>query len=189
MDLAAIEAAHRFPSAALSCSTVGRRERYKRMDTATVVRFTLDPALQLAVVRDGSAYETLLADAADLRVSSHLNFVGSFATAQLHRQLRTARVVVALPEQEPAGLRVTQSLVPARRSPTQTFRSLPHRLPATPGGGSCLREAPHLKLRMGSARRRDSASRNRGACSSSPGTRRLNARWRLTRGRSAGSRG
>ncbi len=110
VDVAAIEAARPFAHPGTIVLTVGCLERQKRVDRAIAAMAGLDPTFRLAVVGDGPARERLLAHAADLRVSSRVNFTGSIADAELYRWLRTASVVVALAEQDYSALHVIEAL-------------------------------------------------------------------------------
>jgi glycosyltransferase involved in cell wall biosynthesis len=85
----------------------------------------LDPAYQLVVAGAGPALRSLQAYAADLEISSRVRFVGPVQEAEIYRWLRTAKVVVAVSEQETsgsllleaacAGVPVVASDIPAHR--------------------------------------------------------------------------
>jgi glycosyltransferase involved in cell wall biosynthesis len=110
VDLGAIQSARPFTCPGPVVLTVGPLERYKRVDRVIAAMAGLDSAFRLAVIGDGPARERLVAHAGDLRVSMRVNFVGSVPDAELHRWLRTARVVVALAEEDASGLHVTEGL-------------------------------------------------------------------------------
>jgi glycosyltransferase involved in cell wall biosynthesis len=110
IDIPAIRAARPFAYCGIVVLTVGRLERYKRVDRAIAAIAGLDPEFRLAVAGDGPARPRLLAYAGDLRVSSRVEFVGSVPDAELYRWLRSAGVFVALAEQESSGLEVTEAL-------------------------------------------------------------------------------
>jgi glycosyltransferase involved in cell wall biosynthesis len=99
----------------LACSDqvmliVGRLEQNQRIDRAIAAMAALDPTFRLVVVGDGPARHQLAAHAADLRVSSRVQFVGSVPDGDLYRWLRTARVVMALAESDSSGLQVTEAI-------------------------------------------------------------------------------
>jgi glycosyltransferase involved in cell wall biosynthesis len=70
---------------------------------------SLDPEFRLVVIGDGPARDRLAAYAADLRITSRVEFVGAVSDAVLYRWLRTARVVVTLPEEDGSGLQVREA--------------------------------------------------------------------------------
>jgi glycosyltransferase involved in cell wall biosynthesis len=109
VDVAAIQAARPFPRAGSVVLTVGRLERYKRVDRVIAAMVSLDPTLRLVVVGDGPVRHRLQAHAADLHVSSRVDFVGSVPDTELYRWLRTGRVLVALAEQDASGLAITEA--------------------------------------------------------------------------------
>ena len=110
VDVAAIRAARPFAEAGEVVLTVGRLDRYKRVDRAIAAMASLDPVFRLVVVGDGPVRHRLQAHAADLKVSSRVEFVGSVPDKELYRWLRTGRVLLALTEQDASGLRVTEAL-------------------------------------------------------------------------------
>ena len=110
VDAAAIQAANPFPDAGEVVLTVGHLERSRRVERAIAAMASLDSAFRLIVVGDGPARHRLRARAADLRVAPRVQFVGSVPDTVLYRWLRTARVVVALSEQDSSGLQVTEAL-------------------------------------------------------------------------------
>jgi glycosyltransferase involved in cell wall biosynthesis len=110
VDAAAIRAARPFPHAGRVVVAVGRLERRKRVDRAIAAMASLDPAYRLVVVGSGPARHRLHAYAADLQVSSCVEFVGPVSDRDLYRWLRTGDVLVALAEQEDSGLQVTEAL-------------------------------------------------------------------------------
>jgi glycosyltransferase involved in cell wall biosynthesis len=110
VDAGAIRAARPFPHTGRVVLAVGRLERHKRVDRAIAAMASLDPAYRLVVVGNGPARHRLHAYAADLQVSSSVEFVGPVSDRDLYRWLRTGHVVVALAEQEDSGLQVTEAL-------------------------------------------------------------------------------
>jgi glycosyltransferase involved in cell wall biosynthesis len=110
VDVAAIRAARPFAASGSVVLTGGRLERHKRVDRAIAAMASLDPALRLVVVGEGPVRHRLQAHAADLNVSSRVEFVGSVPDAELYRWLRTARVLLALTEQDASGLQVTEAM-------------------------------------------------------------------------------
>lgn len=109
VDRAAIEAAEAFAGAPATVLSVGRLERHQRVDRALATMAGVDPALRLVVIGDGSAMRSLRAYAADLLVSSRVDFLGCVPDAELYRWLRTATVVLALAEQQSSGLQLLES--------------------------------------------------------------------------------
>ncbi len=110
VDVAAIQAAKPFAESGIVVLTVGRLERYKRVDRAIAAMVSLDPTFRLVVVGDGPARQRLLAYAADLEVASRVRFVGTIPDMELYRWLRTGGVLVALSEQGATALQVTEAL-------------------------------------------------------------------------------
>jgi glycosyltransferase involved in cell wall biosynthesis len=110
VDVATIQAARSFADPGVVVLSVGRLERYKRVDRAVAAMASLDPAFRLVVVGDGPVRQRLEAHAADLRISSRVQFVGSVPDAQLYRWLRTGRVLVTLAEQAASGLPVIEAI-------------------------------------------------------------------------------
>ena len=86
-----------------------------RLDGQTWVRRaiaampSLEPEFRLMVVGDGPGRDRLAAYAADLRLSSRVQFAGSVSDAVLNRWLRTARVVVTLAGERGSGSQVTEA--------------------------------------------------------------------------------
>jgi glycosyltransferase involved in cell wall biosynthesis len=105
--------------------TVGRLERYQRVDRAIAAMAGLDPARHLVVLGHGSLRRSLQFHAADLLVSSRVRFVGPVPDLELYRWLRTARVLVALAEEQTSGLQLLETLaagVPAVASDIPAHR-------------------------------------------------------------------
>lgn len=109
VDLAAIQAAKPFPLEPSTVLTVGRLERYQRVDRAIAAMAGLDSSARLVVIGDGPAMRSLRAYAADLLVSSRVDFLGWVPDAELYRWLRTASVVVTLAEQQSSGLQILEA--------------------------------------------------------------------------------
>jgi glycosyltransferase involved in cell wall biosynthesis len=137
VDRAGIQAARPFPLPGSVVLTHGRLERHKGIDRAIAAIAALDPAFRLAVVGEGPARHKLLAHAVDLQVSSRIEFVGAVPDAELHRWLRTARVGVALAEQDSSGLQVTEAL--AAGTPVVASDIPVHREAAARVGGAGVR--------------------------------------------------
>ena len=110
VHVAAIQAARSFENADDVVLSVGRLERCKRVDRAIAAMASLDPAFRLVVVGAGPVRRRLEAHAADLRVSSRVEFVGSVPDTQLYRWLRTGRVLVTLAEHAASGLQVIEAI-------------------------------------------------------------------------------
>jgi glycosyltransferase involved in cell wall biosynthesis len=110
VDVAAIQAAKPFAHPGRVVLTVGRLQRYKRVDRAIAAMASLDPAFSLVAIGEGPTRRGLLAHAADLHVSSRVRLLGSIPDAERYRWLRTARVLVTLAEHDLSGLEVAEGL-------------------------------------------------------------------------------
>jgi glycosyltransferase involved in cell wall biosynthesis len=88
---------------------VDRLDRGTGVGRAIAAMASLDPEFRLVVVGDGPARDRLQAFADDLRVSARVQFTGPASDAELHRWLRTARVVVSLPGERSSGTAVTEA--------------------------------------------------------------------------------
>jgi glycosyltransferase involved in cell wall biosynthesis len=110
VDAAAIQAAGPFPEVGGVVLTVGRLEQYKRVDRVIAAMVSLPQDFRLLVVGGGPARRRLEAHAADLEVSSRVDFAGPLPDTELYRWLRTARVLVTLAEEDTSGLPVTEAL-------------------------------------------------------------------------------
>jgi len=120
VDLAAIRQAEPFADEPLTVLSVGRLERYKRVDRL-IRAFAVLPtgSAQLAVIGAGpdrSRLELLAASAAPFRASGQapaqptVRFLGRVEEAELHRWLRTCRVLCSLSEHEAFGLAPAEAL-------------------------------------------------------------------------------
>jgi glycosyltransferase involved in cell wall biosynthesis len=114
VDVGAIREASPFPTVSTLVLAVGRLLRHKRVDRAIAAMAALVPGFELVVVGDGPARRRLKAFAADLQVSARVSFAGQVSDADLHRWLKTARLVVALSEQEAFGLQVLEGVAAGR---------------------------------------------------------------------------
>jgi glycogen synthase len=115
--------------------TVGRLERHKRIDRTIAAMAGVPPTLRLAVVGAGPARHRLGARAADLCVSSRVDFIGAVPDEMLYRWLRTARVFVSVAEQEASGLPVLEALTggaPVVASDTPVHREAASLVPDAP---------------------------------------------------------
>ena len=125
VDIGSIRSAAPIPRSKGTVLSVGRLERHQRVDRAIAAVASLDADSQLVVVGHGSLRRSLQAHAADLFVSSRVDFVGPVPDAELYRWLRTARVLVALAEEQTSGLQVLETLaagVPAVASDIPAHR-------------------------------------------------------------------
>src|SRR4051794_19463355 len=114
VDVWAIRGASPFTTVSSLVLAVGRLLRHKRIDRAIAAMAALVPAFELVVVGDGPARRRLKAYAADLQVSSRVRFAGQVSDEDLHRWLKTARLVLTLSEQEAFGLQVLEGLAAGR---------------------------------------------------------------------------
>jgi glycosyltransferase involved in cell wall biosynthesis len=125
VDIEPIQSATPLPRSKSTVLSVGRLERFQRVDRAIAAMAGLDPGSQLVVVGRGSLRRSLEAYAADLVVSSRVDFVGPVPDADLYRWLRTAHVLVAVAEEQTSGLQLLETLaagVPAVASDIPAHR-------------------------------------------------------------------
>lgn len=109
VDVVALCAAEPFAVAGIVVLSVDRLDRTTGVGRAIAAMPSLDPEFRLVVVGDGPARPRLSAFAADLRISSRVDFVGAVSDAVLGRWLRTARVVVTLPAERSSGALLTEA--------------------------------------------------------------------------------
>jgi glycosyltransferase involved in cell wall biosynthesis len=140
VDVAAIQAARPFSLPGNLVLGVGRLERHKRIDRAIAAMASLDSSYRLAIVGNGSARQRLMAHAADLGVSSRIQFVGSIPDSELYRWLRTACVLVALAEEQTSGLQLLEAL--AAGVPAVASDILAHHNAASYGEGAGVKFVP-----------------------------------------------
>jgi glycosyltransferase involved in cell wall biosynthesis len=110
VDVAAIEGASPLEYPGQVVLAVGRLERCERMECTIAAMAGLDQRFRLVIVGDGPARGRLRRYADDLRVSERVDFVGPVSVPLLYRWLRTARVLVALDEEEASGLPILEAL-------------------------------------------------------------------------------
>jgi glycosyltransferase involved in cell wall biosynthesis len=109
VELEALFSAQPFATAGIVVLAVDRLDRATGVGRAIAAMASLDPEFRLVVVGDGPARGRLSAFAADLRISSRVQFAGAVSDAVLCRWLRTARVVVTLPAQQSSGAVVAEA--------------------------------------------------------------------------------
>ena len=122
VDVAAIRAAEPIPGQPPTVLSLGRLEPYKRV---SLLLRGLPADTQLVVIGDGSQRDELRKLAAELGITDRVRFLGVLDSAEVHRWLRTARILVSLSEHEAfglapieaaaAGARVLLSDIPAHR--------------------------------------------------------------------------
>ena len=137
VDLEVLRAARPFTTAGIVVLAVDRLDRSTWARRAIAAMPSLDAEFRLVVVGDGPARDQLVAYAADLRISSRVQFAGAVPDTVLYRWLQTARVVVTLAGQGGSGSQVTE----ARAAGASVVASdLPiHREAAErPGGGRVI---------------------------------------------------
>jgi glycosyltransferase involved in cell wall biosynthesis len=125
VDLELIQAAEPFARRNWTILTVGRLERYQRIDRAIAAMAGMEESSHLVVVGGGPLRRSLQARAADLLVSSRVEFVGSVPDTELYRWLRTSRVLVTLADEETSGFQLLETLaagVPAVASDIPAHR-------------------------------------------------------------------
>ena len=109
VQLEALYTAQPFATEGIVVLAVDRLDRATGVGRAIAAMASLDPEFRLVIVGDGPARDRLRAFADDLRVSSRIQFTGAVSDADLHRWLRTARVVVSLPGERSSGTAVTEA--------------------------------------------------------------------------------
>lgn len=109
IDLTALRSAQPFAVTGTVVLAIDRLDRATGVGPAIAAMASLGPEFRLVVVGDGPARHRLSAFAADLRVSSRVQFVGAVSDDVLHRWLRTARVVVALAAERSSGSMVAEA--------------------------------------------------------------------------------
>jgi glycosyltransferase involved in cell wall biosynthesis len=109
VDLEALRSAQPFAVTGTVVLAVDRLDRTTGVGRAIAAMASLDPTFRLVVVGNGPARDRLSAFAADLRISSRVQFVGAVSDDELCRWLRTARVVVTLPDQQSSGAVVAEA--------------------------------------------------------------------------------
>jgi glycosyltransferase involved in cell wall biosynthesis len=109
IDAEAIRSAEPFDIPGTVVLAVDRLDRATGVRRAIAAMASLDREFRLVIVGDGPARESLQAFADDLRVSSRVQFAGAVSDADLHRWLRTARIVVSLAGERGSGTAVTEA--------------------------------------------------------------------------------
>jgi glycosyltransferase involved in cell wall biosynthesis len=109
VDAEALRAAHPFDTEDIVVLAVDRLDRGTGVGRAIAAMPGLGSEYRLVVVGDGPARTRLSAYAADLGISSRVQFAGAVPDAILYRWLRTARVVVALADERGSGSQVTEA--------------------------------------------------------------------------------
>ncbi|MEZ0067183.1 glycosyltransferase involved in cell wall biosynthesis [Streptacidiphilus sp. MAP12-20] len=124
VDATAIRAAHAVDDQPPTVLSVGRLERYKHTDllieALAHLPVTLGPSsvggpLQLVVIGSGPDGPRLRQLARDCGVADRVRFLGQIADEDVHRWLRTARVLCSLSEREAYGLAPAEALVAGAR--------------------------------------------------------------------------
>jgi glycosyltransferase involved in cell wall biosynthesis len=131
VHVAAIQAAEPFPGEDGVVLAVGRLERRKRLDRVIAAMVVLGAGLRLVVIGEGPARRRLEAHASDLLISRLVEFVGPVPDVELHRWLRTARVLVDLAEESGSGLQLLEARaagIPAVVSDIPTHREAASRV-------------------------------------------------------------
>jgi glycosyltransferase involved in cell wall biosynthesis len=142
VDAEALLAARPFTADGVVVLAVDRLDRATWVKRAIAAVPGLDPEFRLVVVGDGPARDRLVAYAADLRISSRVQFAGSLSDAVLHRWLRTARVVVTLPGERGSGSQLTEARA-AGASVVASDVPIHREAAERPGGGHVIFVAPN----------------------------------------------
>lgn len=141
VDSEALRAARPFATDDTVVLAVDRLNRLSGVGRAIAAMPSLDPEFRLVVVGDGPERDRLAAYAADLRISSRVQFVGAVPDPVLHRWLRTTRVVVALAGEHGSGSQVTEACAAGASVVASDIPT--HREAAEgPGGGHVIFVAP-----------------------------------------------
>lgn len=109
VDVHRLRSAEPFPVDRTVVLAVDRLDRGTGVGRAIAAMASLGPEFMLVVVGDGPARDRLAAFAADLRVSSRVQFAGAVPDDVLYRWLRSARVVVALACERSSGSLVAEA--------------------------------------------------------------------------------
>jgi glycosyltransferase involved in cell wall biosynthesis len=132
VDVAAIQSATQIPSAGDVVLAIGRLERANRFERAIAAMAALDHSLRLRIIGEGPDHQRLEAYAADMRLSSRVEFAGWVPDHERYRWLRSARVMVALADEHASGLEVLEAMaagiplvatdIPAHREVVDPFQ-------------------------------------------------------------------
>jgi glycosyltransferase involved in cell wall biosynthesis len=110
VDIVAIEEASPLAYPGRVVLAVGRLERCERVERTIAAMASLDQRFRLVILGEGPATRRLRRYADDLRVSERVDFAGGVSISVLYRWLRTARVLVALTDEEASGLPILEAL-------------------------------------------------------------------------------
>jgi glycosyltransferase involved in cell wall biosynthesis len=136
-DLDALGEAEPYGTTGAVVLAVDRLDRGTWVGRAIASIPSLAPAFRLVVVGDGPTRGRLAAYAADLRVSSRVQFVGAVPDAVLYRWLRTARVVVSVGRVRGSGSQVTEARA-AAASVVASDLPINREAAERPGGGHVI---------------------------------------------------
>jgi glycosyltransferase involved in cell wall biosynthesis len=142
VDTEALLAAKPFMTEGAVVLAVDRLDRTTWVRRAIAAMPGLDPEYRLVVVGDGPARDRLAAYAADLRISSRVEFAGAVSDAVLCRWLRTARVVVTMAGESGSGSQVTEARA-AGASVVASDVPIHREAAERPGGGHVIFVAPN----------------------------------------------
>ncbi|HEX4720986.1 MAG TPA: glycosyltransferase family 4 protein [Pseudonocardiaceae bacterium] len=106
VDVTAIQAAARFPGNVPVVLSVGRLERYKRVDRLIRAFALMPEPAELVIIGDGPDRDRL----AELARGKDIRLLGRVSDDELHRWYRTAGVVASLSEHEAFGLTVAEAI-------------------------------------------------------------------------------
>lgn len=140
IDSEAIRGAEPFATSGAVVLAVDRLDRSTGVGRAIAAMASLESDFRLVVVGAGPMRDRLEAFAEDLQVSSRVHFTGRIPEAELHRWLRTARVVVSLPAERSSGTAVTEACVAGVSVVASDLPS--HRHAAERVGGGVIFVAP-----------------------------------------------
>jgi glycosyltransferase involved in cell wall biosynthesis len=110
VDTAALAAAEPWPQQPETVLSVGRLERYKRIDRLLGAFRQVPAPARLVVIGDGPDRERLEKLAAQYGLIERVRFLGRVCDADLARWLRTARALCSLSEHEAFGLAPAEAL-------------------------------------------------------------------------------
>jgi len=140
VDVELIQSAKPLSRSESTVLSVGRLERYQRVDRAIAAMAGLDPGSRLVVVGQGSLRRSLQAYAADLLVSARVDFVGAVPDPELYRWLRTAHVLLVLGDEQTSGIQLLEAL--AAGLPVVASDIPAHREAASYAGGAGVKFVP-----------------------------------------------
>lgn len=110
VDASRLAGAEPWPAQPPTILSVGRLERYKRVDRLVAALRSVPEPTRLVVIGDGPERARLETLTTDLGIAERIRFLGRISDADLARWLRTAQVFCSLSEHEAFGLAPAEAL-------------------------------------------------------------------------------